>query len=208
MTTEIFIILGIIVLGGAAAGFIWFIRRSRRSGQTEGGAVFRWRYIVAPIILFFISIIAAAVFYPQLPAEMATHFAADGTPDGWLERELVLVLLLVPQLLLAVVSLVIAWGITRLRSLFLPEANTLVKPEHILLFMGNAVAIPQLVLFFAMLHIFSYNAYQTYILPLWLLLLLILGLATIALVALLVLVISRARRQSRTQPNENAQEQQ
>ena len=34
--------------------------------------------------------------------------------------------------------------------------------------MGNMIALPQIILCFAMLDIFSYNSYQIHLLPLWL----------------------------------------
>jgi len=61
--------------------------------------------------------------------------------------------------------------------------------------MGNMVALPQIVLCFAMLDIFSYNLYQAHIMPMWLFLLIILGLATIGLGLFLVFTFSKAKRQ-------------
>jgi hypothetical protein len=60
--------------------------------------------------------------------------------------------------------------------------------------MGNIIALPQLIILFAMLDILGYNAYQIHILPMWLFLVVILGLATIALVVLAVFIFLRARR--------------
>jgi hypothetical protein len=67
--------------------------------------------------------------------------------------------------------------------------------------MGNVVALPQLILLFAILDILSYNAFQTHILPMWIFLIVILGLATIALLVLAVIIFLRARR-TMSQPDE------
>ena len=215
MITAIFITLGIIVFGGAAAGIAWLVFLGRRparakktaiDARTDEGPAFRWQYIIAPASILLISLILAACFYPQLPAEVAAHFRLDGTPDGWLSRELTMAWMLAPQLLLALIALAVAWGITKIKVQFGPTANTLVNPEQILLFMGNAIALPQLVLFIAMLDIFSYNAYQKHILPMWLLLLVILGLVTIALGVLLALTISKARQQLSSQSDQKTKE--
>ena len=50
-------------------------------------------------------------------------------------------------------------------ALFRQPDSTRAQPERILLVMGNMIALPQIILFFAMLDIFSYNSYQIHILP-------------------------------------------
>ena len=102
---------------------------------------------------------------------------------------------LVPQFILTLLAIAITWGITRVSSRFKPAEDSWIKPDGILLFMGNAVALPQFILCFAMLDIFSYNAYQRHIMPMWLFLAIIPGLATMALGVLSTLVILKARRQ-------------
>ena len=165
------------------------------------GTAFRWHYVIAPLGLLLVSLVTAAIFYPRLPAEVAYHFSA-GAPDAWLKRTTTLTVLLAPQLRLALVALATVWGVTRLRSFTQAGGNALVKPEYLLWFMGNAFALPQLVLFFTTLDIFSYNAYQQHILPLWLLLLGTVGLATLALGVLLILLIRKAGQQA-TAPIDN-----
>ena len=112
-----------------------------------------------------------------------------------ISREVATAWVLVPQLLLVLLAVAIIWGVTRIRFLIRSAEGGPVQPEWVLLFMGNIVALPQLLLFFAMLDIFSYNSWQRHIMPMWLFLLIILGLATMALVVLLALAFSRARRQ-------------
>jgi hypothetical protein len=100
---------------------------------------------------------------------------------------------LVPQLLLTLLALATTGVVSKMGFLFQQVKDTWLKPERILLFMGNAIALPQLILCFAMLDIFSYNSYQQHIMPMWLFLLIILGLATVALGVLLTLAISKAK---------------
>ena len=162
---------------------------------------FRWSYIIAPLAILLLSIILSAYFYHLLPVEVAVHFKLDGKPDRWLSREMTMVLMLIPQLLLVLVAGVIAWGVTRLGSRFGQMGGTGVKPERVVLFMGNLVALPQLIVLFAMLDILSYNSYQIHILPMWIFLLAILGLVTVALGVFGVFILSRARR-AMSQPKE------
>ena len=162
---------------------------------------FRWSYIIAPLAILLLSIILLAYFYHLLPAEVAVHFELDGTPDRWLSREMTIVWVLMPQLVLVLLAGGVAWGITKLGILSGQTESTGVKAETIVSFMGNFVALPQLIVCFAMLDVFSYNSYQTHIMPMWIFLLAILGLATIALGIFLVFIFSKTR-QSMSQPRE------
>ena len=162
---------------------------------------FRWSYIIAPLAVFLLSIILSAYFYHLLPIEVAVHFKLDGTPDSWLSREMTMVWVLLPQLLLVLLVGGVAWGITKLGILPKQTGSIGVKAERIVSFMGNVVALPQLIVFFAMLDILSYNSYQIHLLPMWIFLLAILGLVTVALVVFGVFILSRARR-AMSHPNE------
>lgn len=152
----------------------------------------RWSYIIAPLAIFLLSLILAAYFYHLLPAELATHFELDGTPDGWLSREMTMVWLLLPQLVLVFMAAAIAWGVSRLSARFGQGGNG-IRGGKVVLFMGNLIALPQLLLCFAMADIFGYNLSQRHIMPMWVFSLIILGLVTIALVVSLVYVFSRLR---------------
>jgi len=194
----LFVIIGVVAIAGA----IWFIFYAKRLTRGEGveRLPFRWKYIILPIVIFFVTIVLSAYFYHLLPAEVAYRFTLDGTPDKWLSREMTIVWVLTPQLVLVLLAGVATWGITRLGILFRQMEGTGIKPERILLFMGNLVTLPQLVVGFVMLDIFSYNSYQGHIMPMWIFLLIILGLATIALGIFLVPVISRVKQQLIAQP--------
>jgi uncharacterized membrane protein len=159
------------------------------------GLSFRWRYIILPVAIFLLSIIFAAYFYHPLPSEVAYHFKLDGTPDRWFSRGMIIVWALMPQLFFTLLAGAIVWGITKLGILSKQTQSGRIKPERILSLMGNIVALPQLIICFAMLDIFSYNSYQTHIMPMWIFLVIILGLATIVLGILLILIFSRARQQ-------------
>ena len=199
---------------GGAIGLVFYARRSVPGKKTakeplaSEGLAFRWKYIALPLAFLLLSILLAACFYHRLPAEVATHFRLDGTPDGWLGREMTLVLLLIPQLLLALIAGAITWGMAKLALLFRSSPVVWVQPERILLFMGNVIALPQLILCFAMLDIFSYNSYQRHIVTMPVFLIIVLGLATVALVVLFTLTIAKAKRQLTSQPGQRSKEQQ
>jgi uncharacterized membrane protein len=137
---------------------------------------FRWRYIALPLVILVVSVTMAAIFYARLPADLAYHFT-DGSPDRWMPGALFLAWMLVPQFLLAALAAGIVLGVIRLAG---PRQS---RPgaERILGVMGNMVALPQVVLSFAMANIFSYNAYGAQIMPLWLFTVIIMALSGIVL---------------------------
>ena len=167
------------------------------AGPTEETLPFRWSYIILPVAILFLSIILTAYFYHQLTAEVAYHFRLDGSPDKWLSREMIIIWLIVPQLFLALLAGALTWGITKLGILSRQPENTWVKSERILSLMGNIIGLPQLVLCFAMLDIFSYNSYGMHIIPLWILALIIIGLGSIIPAIFFILAIRQVRRATR-----------
>jgi len=126
---------------------------------------FRWKYVLLPLIFLLISIILVAIFYKRLPFPVAYHFSPDGTPDMWAIPGLFFLWVLLPQLVLTLGAVTVTWVVSRLATRFLEPESAVVNPQRIMLLTGNMVAIPQLILAFAMLDIFSYNSYQTHLRP-------------------------------------------
>lgn len=118
-----------------------------------------------PLIFLLLSVMLVAIFYARLPFQVAYHFQSDGSPDRWLIQPRVVLWAILPQLLLTLGATVVTRVVSGLATRFLDPEAALVKPQRIMLFMGNMVAIPQLVLGFAMLDVFSYNSYQTHLRP-------------------------------------------
>ena len=118
---------------------------------------FRWRYIILPVVMLLVTLTIIGFFYRILPRDVAYHFER-GVPDGWVSRSAIVAGVLVTQALLTVLAVATVWVTIRLSARF-PTIPTLLV-EKVLTIMGNMVALPQIVLAFAMLNIFSYNAYQ------------------------------------------------
>ncbi|MFC2021063.1 DUF1648 domain-containing protein [Chloroflexota bacterium] len=137
--------------------------------ETPAGTAltFHWNYIGLPVAILLFSVVLTAFFYPRLPAEVAYRFQPDGSPDNWGGKGAVILWTLLPQLLLTLVAGGIARGITGLIARLIKGQSTWMKPEIIISLMANMIALPQSILFFAMLDIFSYNSYQIHLLPLW-----------------------------------------
>lgn len=145
-----------------------------KPAKTHG---FQWSYVLLPLAILLISIIIAVYFYGKLPDEVVYSFK----PDEWLSRNAIMLWVLIPQALLTLLAIVIVWGTTRLNALFKQIETSGIKIDTILMIMSNMVAIPQLILGFAMLNIFSYNAFQTRISSLWAFVLAIIVVGTVFL---------------------------
>lgn len=146
---------------------------------------FRWRYVALPLSILVLSLVMAAFFYPRLPTDLAYHFT-DGAPDRWMSRAAFLAWMLLPQLFLLLLAAGIVWGVLRLARRWRQAKKS---AEGILIIMGNMVALPQVILSFAMLDVFSYNAYGAQIMPLWIFTLIVMVLGGIVLGIFFILAI-------------------
>ena len=189
--TVLLIILTIgLVLSLGCGAAVWLVFRYRpvvdgnkpTEQATEGTTLaFRWRYIVLPLIILLLSVVLVLYFYGKLPAEVAYRFEPDGSPDEWLSRGAIILWALVPQFLLTLLAGAITLGIAKLGVLFRQTTPTGIKLERVLLLMGNMIGLPQVILCFTILDIFSYNSCQIRIMPLWVFALIVMGLGAIIL---------------------------
>jgi len=154
---------------------------------------FRWRYIALPVSVFLLSLILTSFFYHLLPGQVAYHFQ-DGSPDRWMSRGAIIAWMLAPQFFLALLAAAIIRGITKLSTHFRQKASR--GLERILSLMGNMIVLPQIILGFAMLYIFSYNAYQIHLMPLWVFALLVMGIGGIILGVFFIHAIRQVRGSS------------
>jgi hypothetical protein len=187
----LFIIIGaVLIIGlGLGATVILLLRSSPevthdQTEQLETGAPslrLRWRHIALPLVILVLTIALVAYFYHLLPEEVAYHFGSGGFPDEWTGRVAITLWTLLPQFLLTLFALATVWGITKLGPAFEQMEGFGISLDTIALAMGNMIALPQAILFFAMLNIFSYNSYEFRILPLWVIALLVMGLGAIIL---------------------------
>ena len=188
--STLLIILTVVFLFSLACGAVmWLFLRSRRAAgpdqptaETVAEApAFRWRYIALPLVVLILTVAMVGYFYRLLPPEVAYHFQSDGSPDQWLNRSTIVLWALLPQFFLTILAGAITWGLTKLGSVSSDVAAIMAKLGRLLLVMGNMVAIPQVILCFAMLDIFSYNSYQVHILPLWVFALIVMVVGAIVL---------------------------
>ena len=164
--------------------------------MTEKVLPFRWSYIILPLSVLILSAIITAVFYRLLPAELAYSFQPD-VPDNVSSRGAVIAWTLTPQLILVLLAAAIVWGVIKLSRRLQRTEDSVTLPKKILSLMGNMLALPQLVLAFAMLDIFLYNAYQIHLMPLWAFALIIMLLGGVYLGVFFIQALKRAGELSR-----------
>ncbi len=125
---------------------------------------FKWRYVIVPVIILLASTIAVIFFYRSLPASLAYHFTEDGSGDRWLSREWFTVIMLLCQFILTCVGAATALIVAKVGQWSGIAGAIPVKAfPDVITVMSNMVVLPQLILSFAMLDVFSYNAYQIHL---------------------------------------------
>jgi len=127
--------------------------------QSQTKTRLRWSYFFVPLLILLVSVIITAYFYGKLPAAVVWQLNSANSPT--ISRSQIALWAVVPQVLLTLLAVVIAYGATRISDLFQEAAASGIRLDSILLVMSNVVVIPQLILTFAMLRIFSYNSFQT-----------------------------------------------
>jgi len=122
---------------------------------------FLWRAIAWPLALFLLSL-ASIYFYYLLPSDVAYRFAADGTPDAWLGRGVVLGIILGSQTLFLLLAVVV--GLLMSRVLRRVDDK---RAERMATILVGMPALPQTLVLFLAANMFSYNIYHTNPLPVW-----------------------------------------
>lgn len=173
----------------------------KKEATAAGPVTFHFSYIVLPAAILILSLALTLFFYRLLPAEVAYRFGFDDSPSGFLGREAAVLLLLGPQLLVVLIAGGITWGVTRLGFLSKYRGSLWFKPERVLALMGNMLAIPQAILCFATLDMFTYNAYHMHIMPLWLFAIIVLIGGTIILGIYSIPLLVQAWKALNSQPN-------
>ena len=159
---------------------------------SEKKITFRWIYIILPVAILLLSIILTGYFYRLLPPEVAYQLKAS-EPDRWASRSAIVVWTLTPQFIFVLLAAAIVLVNTKL-NMWLRQAESTVA-RKVLSLMGNMVALPQIILGFAMLDIFLYNAYQIDIMPLWIFALIVLVLGGIILGVFFIILVIRQFRE-------------
>ncbi|MFC1911923.1 hypothetical protein ACFLXG_02040 [Chloroflexota bacterium] len=181
------------------------MRKSTGKITAKAPLSFRWRYIALPVAILLFSVIITAYFYHLLPGEVAYHFQ-DSAPDKWMSRGAIIAGTLTPQFILVLLAAAIVWVMIKIGTRF-PQVEP-GRVQSMLSIMGNMFVLPQIILGFAMLNIFSYNSYQIHLMPLWLFALIVMVLGGIILGVFFTRVIRQILRANKIAAEKSTKEQQ
>ncbi|MBN1177551.1 MAG: hypothetical protein JXA51_07720 [Dehalococcoidales bacterium] len=162
------------------------------SVKSANKGAFRWIYVVLPVSFFIVAVILTAVFYAMLPDEVAYRFSG-GEPTHVAGRGGVIAWIIGLQFVFALISFAITYIVTGASRRLEVEETELSRTLFTV--MGNLMALPQIILLFAMLDIFLYNAYQIKLIPIWVFAVVVLALGGFALGFYFVRAIRQTRRQ-------------
>ena len=117
-----------------------------------------------------------------------------------MNRGAIIAWMIIPQFVFALFALAVISVAAIVGTRLGPAESTPVR--KLLSIMGNMVALPQIILAFAMLDIFLYNAYQIHLIPLWLFALIVMVLGGV----ILGIFFIQALRQFRGLPGKSLKE--
>jgi uncharacterized membrane protein len=201
------VLLAFILLSLGVGLVIWYAFRQKLKNRTkmvrtESKAAaridphftFKWRYVIVPLIILVITIVAIAYFYHLLPLRIAYSYSDDVSGDRWTSKTLFVAIMLIPQILLTLAGAAIAMIVANVGRRFSQDKRIPAAAlPSIITVMSNMVVLPQLILCFAMLDIFSYNAYQIHLLSLYVFIILVMLVGGL----MLAFLFYRAIRQTR-----------
>ena len=145
-------------------------------GQTEETpqkTAFKWSYVAFPLAALLVSLIIAAVFYGRLPQDTAYRFSG-GIIVSQVSRSAFLLWMLALQLVFTIIAVAVTFLVTSAaRRMRLPENQVI---GTVIKLMGNMLALPMIIVIYAMVGIFIYNIYGKTLPALW-------GFALVVLVA-------------------------
>lgn len=84
------------------------------------------------LFLVLVCLLMLGYYYPQMPVRVASHFAADGSPNGWMPRESFLLLTFIICASSAIVAFLAPWQIASRSDarINLPNKDYWLAPER------------------------------------------------------------------------------
>jgi len=160
------VILFLVLIGGTAYVLVAYFR-----SPPVPELRFKLRYAALPLLTLAVSLIMAVWLGPKLTADAAYNFGGGVTPAGYFSRGAVLGITLGLQVAIALPVIAVSWVTLRLRGGDLNQTESgggdTVKLDRVLLMVTNLVALPQMLLLFALTEILSYNIYGAHLMPGW-----------------------------------------
>lgn len=157
------------------------------------GLSFEWKYITLPLIIFIISIVIAAMFFFQLPDEVAYRFTSGGAAESWMGKIPITSILLGVQFVIIAMVIIIIKAIVGFGKA-IEQTSPNFNPDRFMLLIGNIAALPQLVLAVVMFDIFSFNIIDKHVLSIWVIILVLAISSAVVLTAFFIKAFIRTRK--------------
>ncbi|MEO0227660.1 MAG: DUF1648 domain-containing protein [candidate division WOR-3 bacterium] len=126
--------------------------------------------LLIPDTIFALTLIMAILLYPQLPDKIATHFDANGNPDGWGNKVSFLYFGIIPQVIIMIICVISFFAMR--------DKYRNAMPVYLLIIM---ISLIQIIVAYASFDIYWFNTHDSHFLPL--------GYVLIPLTALLLLLL-------------------
>jgi len=171
--TVLIVLIGVfllLILGSLLLAMLVF-RHAQADGSRETAATppvkFSLKYVALPLISVVLTVVLIAVVAGRLPLQVGYNFNDSGIPTSLMPRGQLIFLTLLPQLLLTLLSFSVVWVVTRLGNIFQSAGGGKLPATGLLGIMGNIIGLPMLIIAYAMAGIYSYNAFDITLPPLW-----------------------------------------
>lgn len=129
---------------------------------------FGYSRIVFPLIVLAASMVLALIFLPQVTGELAFRFTANGNPLNSANRYLVTGFLIGAQVLLVAGGWLNGYFIYRVGASHGTTSLSGVKAAKTAVLSANMVALPQVILAFVLVYVYSFNVSGVHLMPVWL----------------------------------------
>ncbi|MCL2615941.1 MAG: hypothetical protein FWD30_03985 [Dehalococcoidia bacterium] len=137
-----------------------------QAGQaTYNAPVFRLRFVIAPIVLAALCLIAVVSFYASLGSPLAYRFDAAGEARNVMNKNAFVIIMVVAQ----AIGALIVWGLANIIIKMGHSAFKTSEPQFrldgFITLMSNMILLPQLILAYVMLDAFIYSVWQRHFIP-------------------------------------------
>ena len=180
MSTSTIITIAAVFVAGLLSGVVifWLMSRQRQVQQKADAASaaaqsasappvnapeFQPRFILAPVILALICLIAAVGFYAFLPSPLAFRFTTGGVIRSYMNTTAFVIIMVVAQALCALIAWVIAAVVIKMGQSAFKSSAPQVKLEGYISLMTNMVLLPQLILAYLMFDAFIFGVWEKHL---------------------------------------------
>jgi uncharacterized membrane protein len=155
--------------------------------------IFRFRYVVAPLILAVFCLVIAIAFVSSLPSPLGFRFSGDGTVLTTTNKYAFIALMLAAQIICALAAWAIAWAIIMMGRHAFQTGQPQIPLDGYISLMSNMILLPQLILAYIMLDAFIYGTWARHLISVGLFSILTIAIGSLVLIFIFARMLSRAQ---------------